>query len=88
MKKLIILTLIITAVCCNNPEDRATGNPESKNFNNEEKTQLNTAGDYNHKSTDRSDTSAAPATSKENVRSTTQGTNRSYGGGQDSGKQK
>lgn len=76
------------SVSCNNPEDKATGNPDSTSFNQDEKKNLNTATDFDKKETDRADTSRSPATSKENTQSKTEGTNRSYGTGQDSSKQK
>lgn len=92
MKRLMVLTLLIYATSCSNPEDRATGNPDSKTFNSDGKKVLNSRPgptDPNSQTdAEKSDTSAAPATSKENTQSATQGTNRSYGGGQDTGKHK
>src|SRR3954468_7724876 len=78
MKRLIALTLLIAAVSCSNPEDKATGNSDSKTFNKSEEKNLNTAGEFDKQQTDRPDTSASPSTSKENANSSTQGTNRSY----------
>ena len=77
MKKLILLALLVYGVSCSNPEDRATGNPDSSSFNTDEKKNLNTATDFKS-NTDIPDTSASPATSKENTNSSTTGTNRSY----------
>ena len=84
----MLLAVLISAFSCSNPEDRATGNPDSTSFNQDEKKNLNTATDFDKKETDGPDTSTSPATSKENAKSTTEGTNRSYGAGPDSSKQK
>jgi hypothetical protein len=86
MKKLILLALVIYGISCSNPEDHATGNPDSSSFNTDEQKNLNTATDVGNPSTERPDTSASPATSKENTNSSTKGTNRSYGTKQDSSK--
>lgn len=90
MKRLILLVVLIYGVSCSNPEDRATGNPDSKKFNSDEKKVLNSRPgptDPNSQSdVEKPDTSVSPATSKENSNSTTQGTNRSYGTGKDSSK--
>jgi hypothetical protein len=75
----MLLSLLIYAVSCTNPEDRATGNPDKTNFNTDENKQLNTASSLDNTNTNRLDTSANPATSKENSNSTTTGTNRTYG---------
>lgn len=84
----MLMALLMYGVSCSNPEDRATGNPDSSSFNTDEQKNLNTATDFDQTSTDTPDTSASPATSKENTNSDTKGTNRSYGAQRDSGKQK
>lgn len=92
MKRLMLLALLIYGVSCSNPEDRATGNPDSTSFNKDEKKVLNSRPgptDPNSQSAvETPDTSASPATSKENANSTTKGTNRSYGAKRDTSKQK
>ena len=92
MKKLMLLALLIYGVSCSNPEDRATGNPDGSRFNADEEKVLNSRPgptDPNSQTdVGNPDTSASPATSKENINSKTQGTNRSYGAGGDSSKQK
>ncbi len=92
MKRLMLLSLMIYAASCSNPEDRATGNPDSTRFNADEKKVLNSRPgptDPNSQSdAEKPDTSNIPATSKQNSTSGTLGTNRSYGTGQDSSKQK
>lgn len=92
MKRLILLTVLIYGVSCSNPEDRATGNPDSSTFNSDEEKVLNSRPgptDPNSQTdVEKPDTSASPETSKENSKSSTQGTNRSYGTGRDSSKQK
>lgn len=92
MKKLILLALLIYGVSCSNPEDRATGNPDGSSFNSDDEKVLNSRPgptDPNSQTdVENPDTSASPSTSKENVNSATRGTNRSYGGGRDSSKQK
>ena len=92
MKKLMLLALLIYGISCSNPEDRATGNPDGSSFNTDQEKVLNSQPgptDPNSQ-TDVADpdTSASPATSKENINSKTKGTNRSYYGGRDSSKQK
>ena len=92
MKKLLLLTLIMYGTSCSNPEDRATGNPDSTSFNQDNEKVLNSRPgptDPNSQSgVEKPDTSASPGTSKENVNSPTQGTNRGYGAAKDSSKQK
>lgn len=91
MKKLM-LGMIFYAASCSNPEDRATGNPDSTTFNSDENKVLNSRPgptDPNSQTdAEKPDTSASPATSIENTNSKTQGTNRSYGAGQDSSNKK
>ncbi len=87
MKKLLFLALLIYGISCSNPEDRATGNPDSTSFNSDEQKTLNTAADLKS-NTDVPDTSSSPATSQENINSKTTGTNRTYGAQGDSSKQK
>ena len=83
MKRTILLGLLIAAFSCRNPEDRATGNPDSTSFNSDENKVLNSRPgptDPNSQSdAARPDTSDIPSTSKENSNSDTKGTNRSYG---------
>lgn len=92
MKKLMLLALVLYNVSCSNPEDQATGNPDSSSFNTDEQKVLNSKPgptDPNSQTdAEKPDTSASPATSKENANSGTKGTNRSYGAGKDSAKQK
>lgn len=88
MKKFLLLGLLISAFSCTNPEDRATGNPDSTSFNSDENKVLNSRPgptDPNSQ-TDaaKPDTSTIPSTSIENSNSDTKGTNRSYGTGKDS----
>lgn len=84
----MFLTLVIAAVSCSNPEDRATGNGDSSRFNSDDKKVLNSRPgptDPNSQSdVEKPDTSNIPSTSKQNSNSTTQGTNRSYGTSGDS----
>ena len=79
----MLLGVLITAFSCNNPEDRATGNPDSTRFNSDENKVLNSRPgptDPNSQSdVAKPDTSNIPSTSKENSHSDTKGTNRSYG---------
>jgi hypothetical protein len=84
MKKLMMPALIVFFVACANPEDRATGNEDSTRFNAQERNNLNTATELDNKNTEQGDTSKSPATSKQNANSETSGTNRTYGGGEDS----
>lgn len=92
MKKLMLLALLIYGVSCSNPEDRATGNPDGSRFNADDNKVTNSRPgptDPNSQTdVEKPDTSSSPATSKENVNSATKGTNRSYGAGHDSSKQK
>ncbi len=92
MKKLMLLALLIYGVSCSNPEDRATGNPDSTSFNKDDQKVLNSRPgptDPNSQTdVEKPDTSASPATSKGNTNSATKGTNRSYGVDHDSSKQK
>ena len=80
MKKFLVLALLIYAASCSNPEDKATGNPDSTSFNQSgNEKNLNTTDDAGNQShANNNDTSAAPSTSKQNVNSSTQGTNRTY----------
>lgn len=88
MKRLMLLGLLIYGASCSNPEDRATGNPDSSNFNSDENKVLNSRPgptDPNSQTdVEKPDTSVSPATSNKNSNSNTQGTNRSYGTGKDS----
>ena len=89
MKKLIVLALMMYVTSCANPEDRATGDPDSTTFNQSGNDKnLNTANDDpgNQSNVENNDTSASPSTSKENVNSSTQGTNRPYKAGGDTSK--
>jgi hypothetical protein len=88
MKKFMVLALFMYLAACRSPEDKATGDPDSSNFNHQAKPNLNTATDFDKKSTDSPDTSSAPASMKQNANSPTNGTNRGYGTGKDSGRQK
>lgn len=83
MKKILLLTLLFYTVSCSNPEDRATGDPDSTSFNQSGNDKnFNTAGGGNdlgnQSNINEGDTSASPSTSKENANSKTQGTNRAY----------
>jgi hypothetical protein len=89
MKKLMLLALLIYATSCSNPEDKATGDADSTSFNQSGNDKnLNTATDDlgNQSQATNNDTSASPATSKENANSATEGTNRAYKAGGDSSK--
>lgn len=92
MKKLLLLALVLYNVSCTNPEDRATGNPDSSSFNTDQEKVLNSKPgptDPNSQTdVGNPDTSASPATSQQNANSDTKGTNRSYGAGGDSSKPK
>lgn len=92
MKKLMLLALLIYGISCSNPEDKATGNPDGSRFNTDDEKVLNSRPgptDPNSQTdVGTPDTSASPATSKENINSKTNGTNRSYGAGGDSSKNK
>jgi hypothetical protein len=91
MKKILLLALLIYGTSCSNPEDKATGNPDSTSFNQSGNDKnLNTANDDpgNQSHANNNDTSSSPATSRKNVNSSTQGTNRSYKAGGDSSRQK
>ena len=80
MKKVLVLFTLVGAISCSNPEDNATGNPDSTSFNQNEKNNTNASGPGMEGSTDPKsasiDTSAAPALQKENANSRTEGTNR------------
>jgi len=89
MKKLILLALITYCTSCANPEDRATGNPDSTSFNNNENvlnSQPGVTDPGSQSAVEMSDSSSSPATIKGNTNSATNGTNRGYGGGRDSGR--
>lgn len=90
MKRLMLLFVLIYAVSCSNPEDRATGNPDGKRFNADEKKVTNSkpgpTDPDGQSDVERPDTSNIPQTSKGNTNSSTLGTNRSYGTGSDSSK--
>lgn len=90
MKKLIALAFLMYATSCANPEDKATGNPNSTSFNQSGNDKnFNTTDDPDNQSNvNNNDTSASPATSKENANSATEGTNRSYKAGGDSSQKK
>lgn len=83
MKRFILPALLIFSVSCSNPEDRATGNPDSKRFSTDEKKVTNSrpgpTDPGSQSDVERPDTSNVPATSSKNVKSSTMGTNRSYG---------
>lgn len=86
MKKLILIALLMYGVSCANPEDHATGNPDSSSFNTSgNEKNLNTATDDigNQSNVNNNDTSSSPATSQQNSDSRTNGTNRSYTPGTD-----
>jgi len=87
MKRLMMLALLIYGTSCSNPEDRATGNPDSKKFSNDENKVLNSRPgptDPNSQSdVEKPDTSVIPATSDKNTNSKNLGTNRSYGTARD-----
>lgn len=77
----MLLALLIYGTSCSNPEDKATGNPDSTSFNQSGNDKnLNTSSDKpdNQSHANDSDTSSSPATSKRNADSGTSGTNRSY----------
>lgn len=88
----MLLSLLIYAASCTNPEDRATGAPDSTNFNANDKKVLNSRPgptDPNSQTdAEKPDTSTIPSTSKENSHSVTKGTNRSYGTTGDSARHK
>ena len=91
MKKLIVFALLIYMTSCSNPEDKATGNPDSTSFNKSGNDKnLNTPGNEigNQSKGSKQDTFSSPATMKENANSPTQGTNRSYKAGGDSAKKR
>ena len=79
----MLLFLLITIFSCSNPEDRATGNPDSTSFNSDESKVLNSrpgpTDPNSQNDAAKPDTSSSPSTSKENSNSNTKGTNRSYG---------
>lgn len=87
MKKLMLAALLIYGTSCTNPEDHATGDPDSTSFNQSGNNKnLNTANDDrgNQSHINNNDTSASPSTSIQNSDSKTDGTNRSYRTGRDS----
>lgn len=88
MKKLMIVLSLAYFASCSNPEDRATGNPDSTRFNSDENKVTNSRPgptDPNGQSdVANPDTSISPSTSKQNANSNTSGTNRSYGNPRDS----
>lgn len=86
----MFLALLIYCTSCSNPEDKATGNPDSSSFNQSGNDKnLNTTDDLGNQShADDNDTSSSPSTSKRNANSKTDGTNRSYVPGGDSAKKK
>jgi hypothetical protein len=89
MKKILLLGLLIYGSSCANPEDRATGNPDSSSFNSDEEKVTNSmpgATDPNSLPGAAPDSSSSPSTDKNNSNSKTDGTNRGYGGGRDSGR--
>ena len=90
MKKILLLALLVYCTSCSNPEDKATGDPDSTSFNQSGNDKnLNTTDDPGNQSNlNNNDTSSSPATSSKNVNSSTQGTNRSYKAGGDSSRQK
>lgn len=91
MKKLIVMAILMYVTSCANPEDRATGDADSTTFNQSgNETNLNNSNDdpQGQASANMSDTSSSPSTSKQNVNSATEGTNRSYKAGGDSSKSK
>ena len=87
MKKVFVLFGLVCAFSCSNPEDQATGNPDSTIFNENEVNNTNSGTQFNRATGSAAlDSSAAPALEQENANSRTHGTNRPYGNGQDSGK--
>lgn len=91
MQKLLLLTFIIYLTSCSNPEDRAKGNTNSGSFNADNGRVLNSrpgpTDPKNQKGVEKTDTSANPASMKQNNNNGTNGTNRSYGKGRDTSKQ-
>ena len=84
MKKLLLPALLIFAASCSNPEDRATGNPDSSRFNSDDKKVLNAGngplGNGGNKSDAKMpDTSVSHAASGKNADTSTKVANRSYG---------
>ena len=91
MKKLLLIALLVYGSSCSNPEDQATGNPDSTSFNQSGNDKnLNTSNDDpgNQSHANNNDTSISPSISKENADSRTDGTNRSYKAGGDSAQKK
>jgi hypothetical protein len=89
MKKLMLMALLMYCTSCASPEDKATGDADSTNFNQSGNNKnLNTATDEpgNQSHANNNDTSASPATSKQNSNSGKEGAHRSYvpGGAKDS----
>lgn len=91
MKKLVVLVLLTYLTSCANPEDHATGNADSTSYNKGgNENNLNNSNDDPEAQSggNMSDTGSYPSTKKENVNSSTQGTNRTYKAGGDSSKNK
>jgi hypothetical protein len=79
MKKLMLLAIVMYGISCSDPEDRATGDPDSTMFNANDKNNTNSGTEFNNpQGSAMSDTSAAPALDKKNTTSPTHGTNRAY----------
>ena len=91
MKKLLLIALLVYGSSCSNPEDQATGNPDSTSFNqsgndknmNTPAPELGSQSEVNN-----NDTSSSPSTSDKNANPSTEGTNRSYKAGGDSAQKK
>jgi hypothetical protein len=85
MKKFMLFALLTYMTACTNPEDRATGDADSSNFNNDEQKVLNSPGERSTSAD--ADSSVAPAVDVDNSKSKTSGTNRPYTPGGDSTRQ-
>jgi len=86
MKKLLMIGLLVYGVSCTNPEDRATGDADSTTFNSNTENRLNTPATTDNPSTATPDSSLSPSTNIDNSNSSTNGTNRGYRSGRDSGR--
>ena len=85
MKKLLLIGLLIYGTSCTNPEDQATGNADSSTFNTNTENNLNTPASTDNPTTATPDSSLSPSTNIDNTNSSTNGTNRPYRSGRDSG---
>jgi hypothetical protein len=86
MKKLLMIGLLVYTASCTNPEDRATGDADSTTFNTNTENNLNTQASTDNPTTATPDSSLSPSTDIDNSNSSTNGTNRGYRSGRDSGK--